>query len=304
MIRCAGTLFPFPGQAQSAVIEVMPEQRSKRFISNKQMKKLLLGLNSADAGPAWAKFIDRFAPLIMKTARQFDYEQDRSSECFLHVCEKLCDNGFRRLLRFDPNGSATFHTWLGAVTFNLCVDWHRKEFGRVSLLPAISALPAFDQAVFRYRYERGMTIETCFHLLTEAFPDLTRQQLSDAISRVHTVLTPRQRWKMSLRVRDKPSSPGSDKTTDAAKLPASAPGPESEAQQQQERALLEQAMTLLPADQRLLLRLRFHQGLTLKEVARLTQLGDSFRARRHIQAALGALAEVMRSKKFRDSRKN
>ena len=205
----------------------MPEQRAPKIMSDKQVEKLLLGLNLADAGPAWAKFIDRFAPLIMKAVRQFDYEQDRSRECFLYVCEKLSDNGFRRLLSFDPNGSATFHTWLGAVTFNLCVDWHRKEFGRVSMVPAIFALPAFDQAVFRHRYERGMAMETCFQLLTEEFPDLTRQQLSDAISRVHTVLTPRQRWKMSLRVRDKQLAAGSDKSLDAAELPASALGTDS-----------------------------------------------------------------------------
>ena len=103
---------------------------------------LLRRLRSADAGAAWVEFLDLYAPLIMNTAGQFEYEQDRISECFLYACAQLNDNGFRRLLKFNTTGKATFRTWLGSVVFNLCVDWHRREYGRASLLPAISALPA------------------------------------------------------------------------------------------------------------------------------------------------------------------
>lgn len=282
----------------------MPEKRTERIMSEKQVIKLLQGLNSADAGPAWANFIDCFAPLIMQTVRQFEYEHDRSNECFLFVCEKLIDKNFRRLLSFNPNDGCFFATWLSTVTFNLCVDWHRKVFGRVSMLPAISALPAFDQAVFRHRYERRLAMDTCFLLLKEEFPDLTRQQLANAVSRVHKVLTPRQRWRMSLGVRGKKWADSTDHTVKTDDLPGAEPWPESEVQDQQELASLERALSLLPANQRFLIRLRFHQGLTLKEVARLTQLGDPFRARRHIQAALKALAEAMRQENSVKTRKN
>lgn len=282
----------------------MSEKRSDRIMSKKQVIKLLQELNSADAGPAWANFIDRFAPLIMQTVRQFEYEHDRSSECFLFVCEKLIEKDFRRLLSFNPNDRCFFTTWLSTVMFNLCVDWHRKEFGRVSMLPAISALPTFDQAVFRHRYERRLAMDTCFLLLKEEFPDLTRQQLANAVSRVHKVLTPRQRWRMSLGIRGKKWAAGSDHAVEPDELPGPEPWPESEVHDQQELASLERALNLLPANQRFLIRLRFQQGLTLKEVARLTQLGDPFRARRHIQAALKALAEMMRQENFSEKRKN
>jgi hypothetical protein len=60
-------------------------------------------------------------------------------------------------------------------------------------LPAISALPAFDQAVYRMVIEQGMDKEACFQSLKADFPDLTRELLAKAAARVYSLLTPRQR---------------------------------------------------------------------------------------------------------------
>jgi DNA-directed RNA polymerase specialized sigma subunit len=54
-------------------------------------------------------------------------------------------------------------------------------------------------------------------------------------------------------------------------------------------------MARLEPRQRLLLRLRFQQDLTLEEVARLTRIPDPYRANREIQAAVAALAHLMKS---------
>ena len=66
------------------------------------------------------------------------------------------------------------------------------------------------------------------------------------------------------------------------------------AQTDQERSMLEAAMARLPPPQRLLLRLRYQQDLTLEEIARLTGMPDPFRANRQVQAALEALAEIVK----------
>lgn len=128
---------------------------------------LLQRLNSPEAGAAWVDLVNRFAHLIMKTASQFEYRQDRSSACFLYVCEKLCDQQFRRLQKYNTAGAAKFHNWLSTVVFNLCVDWHRKEFGRAIVLPA------FDQMVYRYSYEMGMGQDACYQAIKPDFPELT-----------------------------------------------------------------------------------------------------------------------------------
>lgn len=265
---------------------------------------LLRRLRSADAGSAWAEFLDRYAPLIMNTASQFEYEQDRISECFLYACAQLNDNGFRRLLKFNTAGKATFRTWLGSVVFNLCVDWHRREYGRASLLPAISALPAFDQSVYRMVIEQGMDKETCFQSLRADFPDLTRDLIARAVARVYALMTPRQRWQIAVRSRRRKTAYRPSPRESLEALPDPAMGPELEAQKRQDLEVLQEAMSRLPADQRLLLRLRFQEGLTLKKIAQLKYHGDVNLAWRKIQAATDALLQNFHRKGAEKKRKN
>jgi RNA polymerase sigma factor (sigma-70 family) len=261
-------------------------------------------LASSDAGAAWVEFVELYAPLIMITAAQFEYEQERIHDCFLYACEQLNDNGFRRLLKFDTTGKATFRTWLGSVVFNLCVDWHRREYGRVTLLPAISALPAFDQSVYRMVVEQGMDKEACFQSLRADFPDLTRDLIAKAVARVYALLTPRQRWQIAVRNRGRKHLPGSGNQESLECLPDSAPGPDAEAQKRQELESLQKAMSCLPAGQRLLLRLRFQEGLTLKKIAQLNYGGDVNATWRHIQAATDSLFRHLQCADSEEKRKS
>ena len=80
-------------------------------------------------------------------------------------------------------------------------------------------------------------------------------------------------------------------------------GPEEVAQDEQQQERLAAALAQLPPAQRLLLRLRYEQELTLAEVARLTGLHDPFRANRQIQAALAAVAAIMNRSSSGQSRK-
>jgi RNA polymerase sigma factor (sigma-70 family) len=283
----------------------MPDKRTGKPISEKSDVSLLGQLKTPVAGTAWTEILNRHASLIMKTASQFEYQQDRKQECFLFVCEKLSEDGFKRLQKFDSKRNANFRTWLITVVFNLCIDWHRKEFGRAFMLPAISALPNFDQLVYRYSFERGMTGQECLQALSTEFPDVTRKQLSRAINRVHLVLTPRQRWQIGVRHRRKqPSSDlsGDSRLQDVDLIPAPTQSPAITAQKQQELEALQAALSNLSDRENLLLHLRFHAGLTLDQVAQFVHLGDSARAWRHIEKALKALSDQFPSEKLSDFR--
>jgi len=268
----------------------MSDRRTDKHLSEKSDGALVRELKSANAWSAWSEFLHRHAALIMKTAGQFKYEQDRKNDCFLFVSEKLSEDGFKRLLRYKPRQNVSFRAWLITVIFNLCIDWHRKEFGRATLLPAISALPTFDQFVYRYNFEQGMPVEECLQVLSTDFPAVTRQMLSQAISRIHQVLTPRQRWQISVRLRRKRRS-GDLPIKDMQQLPSPALDPSVITQEQQDLETLQAAMKALSARQRLLLHFRFYDGLTLKQIAQFIRLGDSSRAWRHIQDALQALSD-------------
>jgi RNA polymerase sigma factor (sigma-70 family) len=281
----------------------MKKDHFNKHDPEQSVEDILHRLSSSDPGPAWVKFLDHYSGLIMKTAIQFEYQHDRSNECFLFVCEKLVDDGFRRLLKYNASSPCKFRTWLGAVVFNLCVDWHRHEYGRATLLPAISALPAFDRAVYRLAIEQGLDKESTFQALQADFPDLTRDILVSSIKRVYALLTPRQRWQITVQNRRRKKHRQNQAARRVEFLPDPGIGPELEAQKQQELERLQWALGQLPHRQRLLLALRFREGLSLKKIAELNHLGDTNRAWRHLQAALKALFQNMRSMDLQNRRK-
>lgn len=268
------------------------------------VNRLLHQLNSGDAGAAWAAFIDAYAGLMMRTVIQFEYEQARSNECFLYVCEKLYEGQFRRLLTFSTAGRSSFSSWLTTVVFNLCIDWHRKEFGRARMLPAIAALPDFDQRVYQYCYEEQMSADECYEMLKSEIPGLLRKQVPDALGRIHALLTPRQRWQLSVRLRGRNRSRTELPHDSLDRIPDPTPAPDSLARSQQEAAALNRAMSRLTATQRVLLHLRFHEGLTYERIARMEQLGDAHRARRKVQSALGALRAELQTLPDAQKRQN
>lgn len=264
---------------------------------------MLHRLSSKNAGAAWVEFLDRYSALIMSTANQFEYEQDRIDECFLYVCEQLNDQHFRRLLKFNTAGKAKFHTWLSAVAFNLCVDWHRKEYGRPTLYPAISALPAFDQLVYRLIIEQGKDKESSFQILRADFPDLTRELVTRSAGRVFSLLTPRQRWQISVRNHGRKSARKDFLHGQTDQLPDTGAGPDSVIQSQQELESLQTALSQLPSDQRLMINLRFQQGLSLKKISEIRHLGGTNRAWRELQTAIDALSQLMHNRKKATDRK-
>jgi RNA polymerase sigma factor (sigma-70 family) len=99
-------------------------------MDDQQAVGLLRQLGSRDPRDGWTQFLDRYSPLLFDVVRRFEREDDAVTDCYLFICEELSASGFKRLLRFRPDGPARFSTWLCAVARNLCLDWHRREFGR------------------------------------------------------------------------------------------------------------------------------------------------------------------------------
>jgi RNA polymerase sigma factor (sigma-70 family) len=275
-------------------------------MNDETITELLERLSSGRVDAAWGEFLARYSPLIMHVIRRHGLDDDRRSECFIHVCGALSDDSFHRLRSFRPDGPARFSTWLMAVVANLCVDWRRKEQGRVRPLRCISRLPELDQQVYRCIYVRGMSRAQCFEALAPRFPDLTGATVAAINARLFALLTPQQRWQLrtrrpALKVIDGGAGTGDDDPSWQLETPG--PGPDDQAAELQEQRQLQDALSKLPAAQRLLLRLRFEQDLTLAEVARLTGQPDPFRANRQINAALDTLVDLLGGRRFRPDRK-
>ena len=276
-----------------------PTQKSFE-VPSEDIGHILEGLSSIRAENAWKSFLKAYSAMIVQVVHQYENDRDRIDECFLFVCEKLSDNGFRRLLQFDANRKAHFHTWLKLVVSNLCVDWLRKEFSRQRPYRAIAKLSPFDQLLYHYQTQCRMNRLACFRALQLTYPDLTENQFTQASSRVHTALTSRQRWQLSLRKRKTSYLIGDDGISNnptQAELIETAPGPEKITQFLQTREALEHAISQLSDQQRLLLRLRYQEDMRLKDVANLAGLGDLHQAKRRIKKALANLAELLVSDK-------
>jgi RNA polymerase sigma factor (sigma-70 family) len=276
-------------------------------MSDESVTALLERLSSGRGDAAWNEFLAQYSPLIMHVIRRHDAEDDRATECFIDVCGALSDDGFRRLRSFRPNGPARFKTWLMAVVSNLCVDWHRKQHGRVRPFRRVSRLPELDQQVYRCIYVRGMSRAECLASLAPRFPELTEATVSEVNARLFALLSPQQRWQLSARIPAlQPVAGGAEPEDDdpARQVATQEPGPDELAAESQQQRQLQEALSKLPAEQRLLLRLRYEQNLTLAEVARLTGQPDPFRTNRRIQAALATLADLMGASQLEPDRKN
>ena len=260
------------------------------------IQEILVGLASGDANSAWNQFLSDYSPLILHLARRYENDDGRVMDCYVFVCEKLSDDGFGRLLMFKPDEPAKFRAWLTAVVGNLCIDWRRKEYGRPRPLRAIARLPELDRLVFHNLYEAGMTRLDCLNALSGQFTDLTEERIAEINSRIHLLLSSRQRWQLLARKRTTISLSETASKGHTSAQPTE-PGPQIDliAQTKQDLERLEKAMSQLSPDERLILRLRYQHDLTLEEVARHMNLTDPNQARRQIEAAIAKLAKYMES---------
>lgn len=263
---------------------------------DESVTELIERLSSSAADSAWTQFLGQYSPLIKHLVGRHEHDHERAIECFTYVCGALSDDGFRKLRSFRPVGPARFQTWLAAVVSNLCCDWRRKQQGRIRPFGSVARLPELDRQVYRCIFIRRMTRAECVGTLAPEFPGLAEAQVAEVSARLFALLTPQQRWHLSTRVHAPGRQIGGVVPADGEpewEAPAPDAGPEELAAEWQELQRLRDAMSALRPDQRLLLRLRYEQGLTLAEVARLTRQPDPFRANRQIQAALEALARLM-----------
>jgi RNA polymerase sigma factor (sigma-70 family) len=259
---------------------------------------ILCQLGSRQASEAWAEFLQMYSPLILRIVRLFERDPDHVSDCFLFVCERLSQKQFRRLRRFHAKGKATFPTWLRAVVRNLCMDWHRHEFGRERVFQSVSRLGPLDQEVFSCLFLQEMSPEQTVLSLQPRFPSLTKSLVDEIEDRLRSSLSSRQLWLLEVR---------RPKCTQLVEFGAEGNGPpprqiadpgrdpEALAVLNEQIGALQRGLALLSKRERLLIRLRFEHGLTLEQIARLAGLGSPQEADRKIREILEGLRRKLSS---------
>jgi RNA polymerase sigma factor (sigma-70 family) len=247
---------------------------------------------------AWTAFIDEAWPTLQQIVRHFERDSDDAADCFLFVCEQLRRNRCARLRRFDLDGPAQFTTWLGLVVGRLCVDWHRRRAGRFRVLQSIGRLSLLEREVFHAVHERGDDIRSAWATLRLRFPNLTLGAVAAADGVVRQSLGGRDRRVMAMRtVRNglaRETSIESDEMFQGD-VADQTPDPELRASDREGLRGLRKALSALPAPDRLLLKLRYVDELTLAQVALATGLKDPQTADRRLREIIRRLHDKLGS---------
>jgi RNA polymerase sigma factor (sigma-70 family) len=184
---------------------------------------------------AWTRFVARFSPLLLHTARTIAREQDRAMDAYAHLLEQLHRDDSHRLQHYVEDSGAQFTTWLVIVARRLCIDYLRQRYGRASTVPSGMA----DHA--------------------------TRRRLEDLVA---------------------------VEIGEMATLAEPGAGPDEQLRRRDLESTLRTCLAQLPPSHRLLLSMRFQDGLSVREIAKLLRYPTPF----HVYRTLNALlAELRRS---------
>jgi RNA polymerase sigma factor (sigma-70 family) len=256
------------------------------------LASLLSAGSPADRRLAWCAFLDRYSGLLYHVVRSFDRDPDRSGDCFLFVCEQLSANDFRRLKKFKLSGRASFSTWLCAVTRNICLDWHRKEHGRYRPFAFVAERSAVDQLLFDFVFRRGSSAEEARQELSRRGIELSFRNVEEKVSELCQCMNSRQLWLLSCGNTTVEAVNNGEKAY-TAELADPAPGPEELAALRETREQVSAALGSLTDSDRLLVRLRYQEGLTLQQVANLVGLKDAQTADRRLRDIMAHLRQVL-----------
>jgi RNA polymerase sigma factor (sigma-70 family) len=208
-------------------------------------------------------------------------------DAYVHVCEKLAEDGHRRLLGFRAGDRSDFAGWLASVTRNLCIDRLRQRDGRRRLPAAIARLDPLARELFEEVYWRGSAPQEAFERLASRQPGLDPARVGQALDAIAAALSPRQLAEVLLGGR---RAEVATPTEALEQVADERDDPERDLLHRRELAELAAAVEALPADDRLLLRLRFEQNLTLEAAGRGAGIDDP----RRVHARLGRILRRLR----------
>ena len=257
------------------------------------VESVLSALASADRQAAWCEFLERYSGLIYHVVHTFERDPDRSANCFLFICEQLSANGCRRLLKFDVAGRARFSTWLCAVVRNLCLDWHRKQHGRYRMFGSISRRSVPEQLIFQLVFRRGFSAEETWRELSRRGFDFSFAAVEDRIGDLRRCMTSRQLWLLSSGKGVADSIDAAEDENYVSEPVDAAPDPEALVALRETHEQVSLAVASLGDSDRLLVRLRYQEGLTLQQVATVVGLKDAQTADRRLRDIIDHLRKVL-----------
>jgi DNA-directed RNA polymerase specialized sigma24 family protein len=197
-------------------------------------------------------------------------------EVYVRACERLAENHCAALRRRDPLvGSLT--GWLAVIVRRAAVDWVRSRIGRRRIFASVRELDRFHQRLFELFYWQGRRPTEVAELLQmEMTHDVTLNRVFDALERIDQTLSARQRSELvSLAARSRAAVPlEGDEDEPAVDPPAETLDPEAHLRAQEREQQLARALATLPAEDAVIVSLKFVEGLTRAQIQRFLRLPE------------------------------
>lgn len=169
----------------------------------RELTELLTAADDVSAERAWEAFLQRFSRYILNAARSLTLDYDASMDRYGFILEELRKNDFKRLRGYTVDPRSRFSTWLMVVARRLCLDYHRKLYGRDR---------AGNEAAQQSRKIRRRLVDLVAEELDPARvgtpsgenPErqLRRKELSEVLAQTLAALNPGERLLLRLRFED------------------------------------------------------------------------------------------------------
>ena len=108
------------GESVSLPADALPE-----FLA-----RLLAAHDDRDGDDAWRAFVDAYSGLLLQVARSTVAGHDNAMDAYVFLLDALREHDCRRLRGYVPREGTRFSTWLLVVARRLCIDFHRRKYGR------------------------------------------------------------------------------------------------------------------------------------------------------------------------------
>lgn len=213
---------------------------------------------AGDVQAAWDLFIERYRRLILATIRRTVLDSDDAMEVFSEVCADLSIDDLALPLRHDEAGQSKFSTWLVTVVHHRTVDWMRQREGR-RRISAPRGLSAIQQWIFQNVFvERRSHVESYELLRQRGFADISFGAFLREIAGTYRAI---ERTHGSVAAH---FFPGPPLVTDEVDF-----GAEDAIFAAETGSRLAAALEILPADERLAVKLFVIDELPAERVARI-----------------------------------
>jgi hypothetical protein len=157
---------------------------------------------------------------------------------------------------------------------------------------SVAALSTAEQEIFSLLFLHKLSIQEAWSKFAQLRPGISYVEFETRSEKLRGLLTSRQLWLLSTASISLESLDNDPESFFVLELVDPMPNPEAQAVLRQTHIAVSRAVDTLHSSDRLLLRLRFSEGLGLQEIAKLVGLKDAQTADRRIRSAL----ELVRGK--------